>query len=286
MTKAKLTNTEFTRVWHHPDYMQLELLHARFLRQTFPKHSHEVFALGVIEGGALNYLYRGASVTAASGDINLCVPGEVHTGQPASPEGWSYRMFYFDARLLQQVASRLALKAQPMPFFQSSTINDPATAVRIRKLHQQFESGAGRLEHESHLMDVLAQFIRRHADARTPVFKTGQEPKAVIQIKRYLAEHLTEDVSLDALVSLTGLSRYYLVRAFHEAVGMPPHQYLRQLRVNRAKTLLATNLPLAEIALATGFSDQSHLNRWFRRFWGYTPGHYRNSVQDRPLVKD
>ena len=87
-------------------------------------------------------------------------------------------------------------------------------------------------------------------------------------------------MTLEQLSRLTGLSRYHLVRVFGESVGVPPHAYLRQVRVGRAKALLAAGCPVAEAAVATGFADQSHLHRWFKRLWGVTPGGYRKGVQD------
>jgi AraC-like DNA-binding protein len=70
-----------------------------------------------------------------------------------------------------------------------------------------------------------------------------------------------------------------LIRLFGDATGIPPHAYLRQVRVKRAKALLARGDSIANVAQATGFNDQSHLNRWFKRLLGITPGQYRNSVQ-------
>ena len=62
-------------------------------------------------------------------------------------------------------------------------------------------------------------------------------------------------------------------------MGVPPHAYLRQIRIAQAKKLLKSGLSLADVAQTVGFTDQSHLNRWFKRLWGITPGQYRNSVQ-------
>ena len=239
--------------------------------------------MGVIEEGALGFFYRGENVVAAPGHINLCVPGEVHTGQPATPEGWCYRMFYFDARVLQEVITDLTGRPQ-LPFFQSGVIADAPLARRLRYVHLRLENPhTPPLEQQTLLLEVLAQLIHRHADTPPATYKLGREPEAVRLVKSYLDAHDAEAVTLEHLAHLTNLSRYHLVRVFHEAVGVPPHAYHRQIRIARAKELLASGHPIAEVALATGFTDQSHLNRWFKRLWGFTPGQYRNSVQDGPV---
>ncbi len=270
------------KLWRIPSISGLELLHARHLKQSFSKHTHEGYAVGVIEGGALGFFYRGENVVAAPGHINLCVPGEVHTGRPATPEGWSYRMFYFDARLFQQVATDLADRPRALPFFQSGVIVDARLAQRLHRVHLRLENPhTPPLEQQTLLLDVLAQLTRRHADTPPVTYKLGREPEAVRLVKSYLESCHAEAASLEHLACLANLSRYHLVRVFHEAVGVPPHAYHRQVRIGRAKELLASGHAIAEVALATGFTDQSHLNRWFKRLWGFTPGEYRNSVQDR-----
>lgn len=270
-----------SKVWHVPSFGDVELLRAGQQTQTFPRHTHEGYAVGVIEQGALSFFYRGETVVAAPGHINLCLPGEVHTGQPAAPEGWSYRMFYLGTPVLQQVATEVADRSQELPFFRSGVIADAPLAQRIREVHQQLEKpNTSLLEQQTLVLDTLAQLIYRHADHPPAISRTGREPGAVSQVKRYLKRHYAEEISLEQLSCLTRLSRYHLVRVFRKSVGIPPHAYLRQVRVKQAKKMLASGHPIAEVAVATGFTDQSHLHRWFKRLWGVTPGHYRNSVQD------
>ena len=271
-----------SRIWRIPSFCNLELLRARHLTQTFPRHTHERYAIGVIEQGALGFFYRGENIVATSGNINLCIPGEVHTGQPAVAEGWTYRMFYFDASFLEIVASEIADCPCPLPFFQSGVIADVSIAQNLRQVHQQLERNSTSLiEQETVLIETVAQLIQRYADAPPTSYHVGHAPRAVALIKRYIESHYADEISLTTLSHLTFLSRYHLIRLFRKTVGIPPHAYLRQVRIRQAKELLAAGYPIADAALATGFTNQSHLNRWFKRLWGVTPGQYRNSVQDK-----
>lgn len=271
----------YSKVWRSARLGNSELLLARHCTHAFPRHTHDQYAIGVIEQGALGYFYRGENVVAVPGDINLCIPGEVHNGYPAASTGWTYRMFYFDAHLLEQVASEIAGYPRPLPFFAGGTIADPAIAHQLRFLHMRLETGnTPALDIDTTLLAVLSQLVIRHADDQPAVTTTGQEQRAVMQVKDYLESHYAEDISLDDLARITHLSRFHLVRVFSETVGIPPHAYLRQVRVRRAKAQLRLGHTLTEVALSTGFTDQSHLTRWFKRLWGITPGAYRNSVQD------
>jgi AraC-like DNA-binding protein len=89
---------------------------------------------------------------------------------------------------------------------------------------------------------------------------------------------MADDLTIDDLARSTGASRYLVYRAFHAEYGLPPSDYQRQIRLRRARALIAGGTPISEAASATGFADQSHLTRWFTRYFGLTPGAYRRAV--------
>jgi AraC family transcriptional regulator len=98
------------------------------------------------------------------------------------------------------------------------------------------------------------------------------------RLAEFIEENLASDLPLRALAEQIKLSPIYLIRAFKAAVGVVPHQYVLQRRLERAKALLqSTDLPLAEVALRSGFYSQSHLSSWFRRSVGVSPAAYRQA---------
>jgi len=104
----------------------------------------------------------------------------------------------------------------------------------------------------------------------------GLSPRAFRRVREYILTHLEEDISNRVLAEFAGLSPWYFVRAFKQTAGVSPHRFLLQSRVERVKHLLVeTELPLAQIAIAAGFGDQSHCTRWFRKLVGITPSRFR-----------
>ncbi len=104
----------------------------------------------------------------------------------------------------------------------------------------------------------------------------GLPPAVTRRVCDYMEGHLDEKIRLDGLAALAGLSTDHFARAFHQSVGVPPHTYLLRRRLEHVEHMLtATHAPLSEIALATGFSDQSHLARHFRRWAGVSPRQVR-----------
>ena len=114
----------------------------------------------------------------------------------------------------------------------------------------------------------------------TPQARGGLPPGAIRRVREYVEAHLSESMDLTELAGIAGLSVFHFARQFKQSAGVTPHHYLVQRRVERAQDMLSrTDLSLAEIALAAGFSDQSHLARHFRQMLGTTPGEFRWSLR-------
>jgi AraC-like DNA-binding protein len=123
-----------------------------------------------------------------------------------------------------------------------------------------------------------------------PMAHAGVAPRAVSAMVRRSAtpallrsrDRLADGAVPPSLADMArdaGLGRYQFLRAFSCAFGLPPHAWAQQQRLARAEAWLARGAPLAEAAAATGFADQSHMTRAFRRFRGYTPGRYAAAMR-------
>ena len=279
------TQTETTKFWRDPALGNLELLHATYFTHAFAPHSHEGFAIGVIEKGSEKFDYRHRHFIAPAGSIVVINPGEPHTGQAASQQGWSYRMLYPTAQLLQRAASQLVSRPQDVPFFRLPVIHDPALAKRILTLHTTLEESLSTLERETYFLGAFAELIAHHADNRPTPHPLRADWRRVRLVREYLDAHFAEDVSLEQLAHLAAVSPFHLLRIFRRDVGLTPHAYFTQVRVSQAKSLLLSGLPITQVALDTGFSDQSHFTKRFKQIMGVTPGQYRSLSQPKQFPR-
>lgn len=264
-----------------PQLNHLELLHATYVNHTFAKHIHEGFAIGVIERGALKFSYRGENLTAASGCINLVIPGEAHDGYAATDDGWTYRMFYLESKLLEQVVYEASGKAR-IPYFTTGVINDNYLAEFIRRVHILLgKEAVSLLEQEALLVAMLTEFISRYAEERLDIKNVGKENHAVNLAREYIEDTYTRNFSIRELSAICNLSPFHLIRVFRNCVGVPPHVYLKQVRIKQAKTLLSKGFSMAFIAHEVGFSDQSHFAKQFKQITGITPKNYSNIIQEK-----
>ena len=272
------TIRETTRFLKVPELGNLELLHACYTGQRFSPHFHEGHVIGVIERGHLGFDYRGEKLVASRGQINLADPGEVHNGFAACETGWQYRMFYLAQGQLERIAGEDAPGTIAMPFFRHGVIRDKRLARELVRLHKDFhDPSLSMLEKESRFYTVVHQAVRRHtANPAVPgdLPRQGREKKRISMVRAYIEDLYDTSITLDDLSRISQMSKYYLLRMFSAQTGLTPHAYLSHVRAARAKEMMDKGLSLAEISLAAGFFDQSHLNRIFKRIYGITPGLY------------
>jgi AraC-like DNA-binding protein len=273
---------ECTKFWLDPELGNLEFLHATYVTHSFVPHTHDGFAIGVVERGAETFTYRKGRHVAGEGRFVIINPGEPHTGQAVTPEGWTYRMLYPDASLLQAAASQLAGQARGTPFFPNPVVADDELATQFLRTHAILEVSTSSLERQSRLLWMFTHLIARHADDRPRPSDPLEAHYSVACARDYLEAHYAEDVSLAQLAGIANLSPYHLLRQFRQVTGFTPHAYVTQVRVSRAKRMLLAGQSITQVALATGFTDQSHLTRRFKQIVGVTPGSYQqsNNLQD------
>jgi AraC-like DNA-binding protein len=270
-------------LWRDPVIQNLELLRATYLTYAFSRHTHDSFGIAILETGAMEFLYRGSAHIAPAGTIVIVQPDEVHTGHSAFGTAWSYRTLLPGAELLQQAAYELAGQSQSVPYFPETVIHDPTLYAYLRNLHVTLEQSNSALKRESTFLWALAKLIANYAGDRPPIQSVGRETQAIRQVRDYLMAHYDQNPSLQELANLVGLQPLRLLRVFRKQTGLPPHAFLTQIRIFEAKRRLTMGYSIADTALETGFTDQSHLSRHFKRMTGVTPGQYAlgcKNVQD------
>jgi AraC-like DNA-binding protein len=272
-SKARSTHQD-TKFWSFPEFNNLEWFRAKAIHHTYTRHSHPGYSIGIIEAGVGGNCYRGSTYLAPPGSIVFMNPEEVHTGYSVDDLPLTYRMLYPSVELIQQVAGEM--QAYELPYFKEAVVQDEILVRNICHLHVAFEQLQARLEQQSLLVEVLSAILVRYADMKIRPVQLGKEQRLVSLIKEYLHDNFSSNISLGQLVELTNLNRCHLIRVFCKAVGMPPYTYLNQIRVEKAKQLLAQGNSVADVAITIGMSDQSHLTRHFKRIVGTTPGRYRS----------
>lgn len=256
-----------------PEFGGLELLKAAYQSHRFPLHAHETFAVAMHTRGVARSWYRGGTWLIPPGTVAVYAPGEVHTGEPANDQGWCYRMFYVPAPLMQGAGWRAG--HVPASSGTGPVLHDQILCCRLLLAHRVFEISRSPLRRESALLDALGLLVSRLSTRPRDPFPDAH--RAVALVRDYFEAHYADPVRLGDLAEASDLSPFHLVRVFRHATGLTPHAFLDQLRVRHARELLRGGHAPADVALRTGYADQSHLTRHFRRLVGVTPGQYARS---------
>lgn len=260
--------------WSFAPLDQLRFMRAKYVQHAFAPHAHDYYVISIIEDGVQTFKHGRNQHVTTPGKLIVINPGEVHTGEAARHEGFVYRAMYPSANLLGRLMETFKSEAMQLPQFPGGTVQDVGLFHQMQRLHQQSERAVSGLELEEGLLNFLVEFTRRYA-ASSPVLPHYQQAnQAVRQVCDYLEAHYDEPVTLADLSAQVHITPYHLTRLFSRQMGIPPHRYLENIRIHHAERLLASGIPIAEVAYATGFSSQSHLTRTFKRFIGTTPGEY------------
>lgn len=263
---------QFLRV---KDVPNLELYRSVDAARSISRHIHWVFSLSVGEAGVGIHETKQGRQYITPGSILIVNVGEAHSS--SVPDGYTYssRSIRIDpvqlSALLQQITDR---RQDNTIRLRQPVVYDQALARQISGLHRILGEDGARLEKECLLLDILAQLYARYACEGLKKVADGDEGTPVARVCEYLQDCFHENVSLAQLADLAGLSAFHLARVFTKEIGVPPHSYQLQIRLKKATDLLAAGKPLVEVALATGFCDQSHFQKAFKRKFGITPGQY------------
>ncbi|MNQ48229.1 Arabinose operon regulatory protein [compost metagenome] len=275
-----VTEVERTRFWTPHELRGVELLHAHYIEQRFAPHVHEGFVFTVIEQGAQSFRHRGSDHLAPAGSMVLINPDELHTGSRAHEQGWRYRGFYPDNHLMVGVLAELGLDTGGLPSFADSVLHDPQLHRMFAELHRLLDSRASALQQQTAWREAILTLFQRHARLPSPQ-APGREPQVVARAKELLSSCLAAPPSLEQLARAVNLSPFHLARVFRRATGLPPHAWLMQRRLERARGLLKDGCAPLSVAMQLGFADQSHLSRQFKQTYGVGPGAYRKACGGR-----
>ncbi len=252
----------------------VELRHASYRRQTFHRHSHPTYSLGMVVQGVTEFVYGGQRWRAQAGDLVLIAPEVVHDCNPFGDEPLAYWMFYLDTSVVDTLMSATDSAA---------VHRDPALFALWLRQAEEFRHLCG--SHDARLAEAWSSKLQRlwpdtlhhWTKAEVEALPVAGPLPWLRQVRAQLQADLGQPLALQELSVRVGISPSHLNRRFGAEVGLPPHRYQLQLRIDAAKTRLAAGEPIVQVAADLGFSDQSHFTRLFTRIVGATPAQYQKS---------
>lgn len=253
----------------------IESVNAHFKGHAYDSHDHEELLLGVTLQGSQRFSCHRELHTSTPGKAILIEPGAVHDGYAAQENGFTYSMLYIPQKWVSENLQKHSTKDVSVveAAFQNTLTDDRGLIMSIMQAFNALHHNEGRLARDESL-ELLLSRLMPHVDIK-PAVEFNDSLIRMNRVRDYLIAHLDSNPGLDELANISGVDRFRLSRQFKSAFGQSPHAYLVRLRLRTARQLLASGISPSMVALQTGFADQSHLGRWFRRAYRMSPASYQ-----------
>lgn len=259
-----------------------ECFEAEFRKYTFERHIHDTFAIGVTLSGVQRFWCSGTTYDSLAGDLMMIAPGLSHDGESGTDGAYSYRMAYLPEALIRTILADATERSSGLELsVPTPVVHGGALASELAKAWSNACSALTADDLIDAFYEPIVQMATRFGRVRVPCRAAGTLAD-LDPVLEYLHAHIHREIRASELARVAGVSRFRLTREFVRRLGLPLHAYHVHIRLEAAKPLLRSGVPIAEVAMRTGFCDQSHLNRRFKGAFGMTPAQYATAAGRRP----
>lgn len=259
-----------TRIIRNPLLSFIEIKQGGMGGHAVRDHAHEELSIGFVKQGSSRISCKVLDVQLETGQAILFPPRTVHLCAPRRADqfnfeviyiepGWFYAVFGFDTAAVSPRVVDLKPfhhSVKDLFFDQIQGFDDPLIA-------------------EEKTIEFISTLVFDIFGIQPPARSPHKDPAPVADLTAYLDDHFAEPILLDDLAGIYGKSKYVTLRAFKRFVGITPHAYLTNIRINRSKELISQGESVAQTAVACGFFDQSHFIKTFRQYTGLNPAKYK-----------
>ena len=261
----------------------IESLRAHFTGHAYDPHWHDSYLIGVTEQGVQQFHSRRKQHQSRPGTVFMLEPEELHDGDAINPQGFTYRMLYLSPLQVQQQLTPLLAEGpeQRELSFAATLRDDLPLAYAVWHAFDALWHDHPALIKDAALDRLFGQ-LTQHRLWRLPEADCPGDGRLALLARDWLIAHHAENPGLQQMAQSLNIDRFRLSRLFQAHWGLPPHAWLVQWRLSRARRRLAEGQSVADVAAALGFADQSHLGRWFKRACQLSPARYQRICTNLP----
>lgn len=239
----------------------IEIKSATFVDRKFPFHFHQSWSLAYIEYGSENIAFSNTDFLVSKNALQLIPPYSIHKNWSNKNNAWAYKAIYISDDVIKSVSKKINIDHSYLasfPYFISYRnsefeINEASIFNSIENLFLDT------------LNDIKSSYIKKNTN------------ESFDEILNYLSLNHSQSITLETLQKEFKVNKFKLQKSFKKNIGLTPLEYLTSIRIENSKKLFYTDIPLVEIALESGFYDQSHFTHSFKKYVGVTPGNYKKN---------
>ncbi len=235
--------------------------------KEYPRHFHECYAIGFTTRGVFHSRVESETSCFYKNDIRVVNPYQLHQGKSDS---WGYLNFYPPVKLLKEINEDVASKGE-VPIFEKGNIRDEKLLFLLKHFFNTFYKNESEMAIYECLIELLSYMVANYSSSKKRVFYK-RDKKIIQRSIEFINDNITNCITLDDISKNIGISKYHFLRIFKNQTGVTPHKFILYKRVELAKGMILKGEDISTASVKAGFSDQSHFNRYFKSFFGYSVG--------------
>lgn len=237
----------------------IEIKSATFINKKFPFHFHQSWSLAYIEYGSENIAFNHTNFLVSKNALQLIPPYSIHKNWSNKNNSWTYKALYISDDVIKHISKKINVDYSYLasfPYF---------ITYRNSKLDIN----------EVSIFDIIKNLFLDTLVSVKPTCYKRDDNEPFDDILNYLILNYNQSITLEVLQKQFKVNKFSLQKSFKKNIGLTPLEYLTAIKIENSKKLFYTDASLVEIALESGFYDQSHFTRSFKKYVGVTPGHYK-----------
>ena len=268
-----MSSKEFEcKLWKPIEEENVILSRTSFNNFGFDKHIHEEYAIGVVSKGIMDISFDGSNESIDNKSIMTFNPDTIHSNWASNKSSCTQSAIYLHPSFISKFLDDGSNSKEI--YFKTKLLKDESLAKELIQFISDYENEElSLIDYECRLIELLNNILHNS------IFNTSSKKTSnsvIFKAKEFMEDNLDLDITLDDIVSQLDVSKFYFAKLFKEQTHFSPHSYLMIKRLEKAKQLLQINTSITTVANNCGFTDQSHLNKRFKKYLGITPKKYQN----------
>ena len=254
--------------------LDIEALNFYNIKQSFKKHFHDYYVIGYVKKCKRELICNDLKYNLKGGELILINPNDYHQCNSIENEIFEYGAIHITKEKIKKLASEIFNINEEVKFKQT-VIKDFYLKKEFYNMIKLIFKNDFKKEELFYL--VIKELLQNYGDLKKYDFKENENISSLEteKVLSYIHKNYNDNLSLDELAKVAGISKYYFIRLFTKYIGITPYQYLEIYRINKAKRMLQKGIPIIDAAISNGFSDQSHFTNLLKKTIGITPKQYR-----------
>lgn len=233
----------------------------------FEKHYHDTYTIGITHDGFFKSFHLNTSKVSYKYSTRIINPYDMHYGDSRS---WNYTNFYPSIKLLEEIYFEIFLEKK-VPIFNEHIIEDKKLYLLLWQMFDNIYKNSEEMLIHTSVIEALSYLVLNFTSSSKRFIEYPSSKEKMNLAVEYINDMLDSQLSLEDISNSIGMSKYHFLRVFKNTFSMTPYHYIQMSRVNNAKNLVLKGESMSYASITSGFCDQSHFIKNFRKIYGYSP---------------